>query len=131
MGAESTRKTYPVSAITVASGIGKLILTSAFTAGVQEECCADISGAQGPVDLIVDASAANADVTVTVKGGDGPTAGKDRTFTVGGGTCQCISVSTGETVCSDGKFYFNLTTAGTAPSGVRVAVVKRQNVETH
>lgn len=125
--------TVPVSTVTAASGMGELFLMSTSAPSAKQEYCADISGAQGPVDLIVDVSSANVDITVTVKGGDGPTARKDRTYTVAGDTCQCIPVSTGETIRSDGKFYFTLTTAGTTFSalGARVAVIKRQNVETH
>ena len=125
--------TYPVTTVIASDGMSDLIFTTSAFNDTDEDCCADISGAQGAVELIVDMSEAKYKIDVVIKGGDGPTAGKGRKFTVPPKTCKCITVSTGETIRSDGKLYFSMSSEGTFLMNLkpRIAVVKHRNVEMH
>lgn len=105
--------------------------TTAIFAGTQEDFCADVTGANGPVDILVDVST-SWPVTLTVYGGDGPVAGKDKSYTVPAESCMCIPVSTGETVHADGMLHFSLSSIGAlALTRPRVAVVKHIRVKNH
>lgn len=105
--------------------------TTSIFAGTQEDFCADVTGANGPVDLLIDVPSGGS-VTLTVHGGDGPVAGKDKSYFVPMGSCTCIPVSTGETVHADGMLYFSLSSpVSLALIKPRVAVVKHIRVNTH
>ena len=115
-----------VSTVVAACGAGDVTFNSVSTSGTSEECIADISGG-GAVDLIVLSD--NGEVTVTVMGGDGPTAIGDRTYAVKSGCCKSITVPTGEARCADGKLRFTI--GAKSALDVRVAVIRRLNVVTH
>ena len=117
----------PVSTVAAAHGASDVTFTTVSASGTSEECSAAVTGAQGPVDLLV--QPASGDVTVTLFGGDGPSAAGNRTFAVPSGGCKCISVSTGETLRADGTVRFRLE-AGSAFSA-KVAVIRHLNVVTH
>lgn len=117
----------PVSTVAAAHGASDVTFTTVSASGTSEECTAAVTGAQGPVDLLV--QPASGDVTVTLFGGDGPSAVGNRTFAVPSGGCKCISVSTGETLRADGTVRFRLE-AGSAFSA-KVAVIRHLNVVTH
>ena len=114
----------PVSTVVAAYGASDITFTTVSAGSAPEECSAAVTGAQGPVDLLVQSTTGS--ITVTLLSGDGPSAAGERTFTVPSGGSKCISVSTGETVRADGTVHFTLS-AGNA----LVAVIRHINVVTH
>lgn len=99
----------------------------------REEYIADISGAQGEIYLLVDAEESTATITVTLLGGEDPvTAGSDASYTVPRGGCKLIVFSGGERICKDGMLRFTLqSSTALNTQGLRIAVIKRRNVESH
>lgn len=104
----------------------EVTFVTSVTADSKDDFRVDVTGAQGPVDILLDLpSSATETVTLTIKGGEGPVAGKDRAYTVYTGSCTCIPVSTGETVHADGMLYFTLSASvGLGAIKPRIAVFK-------
>lgn len=87
----------------------------------------DMTDCKGEIDLIFDASGASADATVTVCGGDYVGKTDDADYVVPAGTVGRISISSGETVKTDGCVHL----AFANYTGLKVAVLKRRYVTNH
>ena len=120
----------PASTIIAASGVSDVTFTVVTADGIKEECSAEVSGASGSVDLIVDG--VSSEMKLTLHGGDGPTATGDRVFVLPTGKSKCITVSTGEAVHADGTIRFTLEAEGGFNTlKPRIAILKHLNVVTH
>lgn len=91
------------------------------------EAAIDMTDCKGEIDVILDASEASADVSVTVCGGDYVGKMDDTVYTVPEGTVKRISISSGETVKTDGCVHL----AFANYTGLKVAVLGRRYVENH
>lgn len=98
-----------------------------FNSVIEAETAIDMTDCKGEIDVILDASAASADASVTVCGGDYVGKTDDALYTVPAGTVKRISISSGETVKTDGCVHF----AFANYTGLKVAVLKRRYVENH
>lgn len=96
------------------------------------EYTVDLTDCKGEVDLLVDASASTAAVTMTICGGDYVGKMADTTYTLAAGDCKRISISSAETMKTDGTLHIKWTaTANLSTLGVRAAVLKRRYVTNH
>ena len=100
-----------VSTIAASEGVGEFDITPLTDPDNQAECCINLKGERGTVDLIL--FSLGGEYTVTIYGGDGPTATGDYTFTVPNGKGKCFPIPVGETVHKDGYIYFKV--EGDAP----------------
>lgn len=98
-----------------------------FNSVIEAETAIDMTDCKGEIDLILDASAVSANATVTVCGGDCVGKQPDLSFTVPAGTVKRISISSGETVKTDGCVHL----AFANYTGLKVGVLKRRYVTSH
>lgn len=84
----------------------------------------DMTDCKGEIDLVIDASGASSNATLTVLGGEYVGKMRDTAYTVPAGSCKRISISSGETMQRDGNLHVQLENS----SGVRIAVMKRRYV---
>lgn len=92
----------------------------------------DWTDCEGEVQLIVDATACDKDVTVVLNGGDYPPAFLRRNILVNSGTMKIITLSSGESLKKDGKGHVTFSTSAIFNNvTVRAAVVKHRMVTSH
>ena len=90
------------------------------------EVAIDMTDCKGEIDLIIDATGST-DASVTVCGGDYVSKIKDLTLEIPAGTHKRISISSGETVKSDGCVHLVFSNY----AGLKLAVLKRRYVTNH
>lgn len=121
------------ASITHSYSLNSCLLNDIKSSLTTDECTADISGAQGEIYLLVDATKSTGTISLTLLGGENPaTASADTDYTLAGGSCNVIVVSSGERSYKDGTLHFKLKSASSLNTqALRIAVIKRCNVESH
>ena len=110
----------------------ELTFTSVTTTSKSIEYAVDMTECKGPVDLIIDGSASETDVSLTVYGGSYPAAMADKVFTLTAGKCYTVSVSSGETMKTDGCLHIKLSsTASLVTLSMKLTAVERRYVTNH
>ncbi len=101
-------------------------------AATEGEYTVDMTDCKGELDLLLDATDNTADVTMTICGGAYPGGMPDTAYTIPKGTCQTISISSGETMKTDGLLHLLFSAgANLGTLHTRIAVLKRRYVTNH
>ncbi len=122
--------TYTTTPLTYADGLQTLTMTKVSISASSDECCADVSaGGAGPALLLIDATNAGTNITVTLHAGDGPAAAGDRAIDLEQLKFAVIPVDTAALVRADGKIYFKIEAESSlATANIRIGVLLQRNV---
>lgn len=124
--------TYPTTVLTGEAVRTVINFKTPAVSAATEECCADISEAQGLVYVLLDATACTTAASVTVHAGKDASA-VEYTFDALAGSNACMAFSTRDIFQDGGMMHFSITGDTTNLSALkpRVAVLVHRNVENH